>query len=361
MSYKPVFSISPSVVQALVDIESIKKDIIGLPITPQMLLKLRESARYESIHYSTKIEGNRLTLEQVNEVIDKKKHFAGRERDEKEVKGYYAALDFLERYVASNATITEHAIQTMHALVMGAGKTNVKPTLYRDGQNSIRESGSNRLVYLPPEAKDVPDLMGDMVDWVNGAQWPAPIIASIAHYQLATIHPYFDGNGRTSRLLATLILHTRGYDLKGIYSLDAYYANDLTSYYEALTVGPSHNYYIGRAEADISPWVEYFCLGLIESFEKIYQQAKKASFGGGRDISEPLKKLNSKQRKVLELFQKGEVVARDIGECLGLKGRTTRALCQKWVEEGFLVMSDASKKGRSYKLGDAYAQLLENL
>jgi Fic family protein len=83
-----------------------------------------------------------------------------------------------------------------------------------------------------------------------------PLIAALAHYQFATIHPYYDGNGRTARLLANLILHKAGYGLKGIYSLDEYYARQLTGYYEALTVGPSHNYHLGRAEADVTGFLE---------------------------------------------------------------------------------------------------------
>src|SRR5208337_3265005 len=101
------------------------------------------------------------------------------------------------------------------------------------------------------------------------------IRAGIAHYQFATIHPYYDGNGRTARLLATLILHLGGYDLKGLYALEEYYALDLKGYYEALAAGPSHNYYLGRAEADITRWVAYFVAGMAESFEKVQNQARR--------------------------------------------------------------------------------------
>ena len=94
---------------------------------------------------------------------------------------------------------------------------------------------------MPPEAKDVPRLMADMVAWIkdsNAQGLPCPIRAGIAHYQFATIHPYYDGNGRTARLLTTLILHLGGYDLKGLYSLEEYYARNLGAYYEALDRRP---------------------------------------------------------------------------------------------------------------------------
>ena len=70
--------------------------------------------------------------------------------------------------------------------------------------------------------------MQSMVEWINEySTLPCPLIAGIAHYQFATIHPYYDGNGRTARLLTTLILHLGGYDLKGLYSLEEYYAQKL--------------------------------------------------------------------------------------------------------------------------------------
>ncbi len=81
---------------------------------------------------------------------------------------------------------------------------------------------------------------------------PVPVIAALAHYQFATIHPYYDGNGRTARLLTTLILHKAGYGLKGIYSLEEYYSRNFDGYYYALAVGGSHNYYMGREKADVS-------------------------------------------------------------------------------------------------------------
>jgi Fic family protein len=94
------------------------------------------------------------------------------------------------------------------------------------------DATTGAIVYMPPEAKDVPSLMRAMLRWVHEAQdVPCPIVAGIAHYQFATIHPYYDGNGRTARLLTTLILHLGGYDLKGLYSLEEYYARNLGAYY----------------------------------------------------------------------------------------------------------------------------------
>ena len=362
-SFNPTFTITPAAASDLMRIEAVKQAIQTLPITPRVLANLRETARLFSTHYSTMIEGNRLTQEQVAQVIGADRRFPGREREQDEVKGYYAALDEAERLAKRREKVSEAALQKLHALVMGGGKTRVKSTPYRDGQNVIRDAHSKGIVYMPPEAKDVPWLMKQLIAWINQKdELPAPIKAGIAHYQYATIHPYYDGNGRTARLLTTLILHLGSYDLKGLYALEEYYARNLRDYYEALTVGPSHNYYIGRAEADITRWIAYFIDGMATSFEKVRDQALREAEKGGKDQSKLLRNLDGKQRGALTLFQKSrEITAKDVAGLFGYKPRTAALLCQRWVERGFLETTDPAKKSRRYKLGGLYATIVDEI
>jgi Fic family protein len=245
---------------------------------------------------------------------------------------------------------------------MAGGKARVKPSAYRDGQNVIRDARNKTIVYLPPEAKDVPSLMKDLVAWLRASEpqgLPCPIRAGIAHYQFATIHPYYDGNGRTARLLTTLILHLGLYNLKGLYSLEEYYARILGAYYEALTVGPSHNYYLGRAESDITKWVEYFCEGMADSFEKVQTRAQEAAGAGARDHSPLLRKLDSRQRKALALFRESDTItSRDIEKLFGTSQRTARNLLSGWTEAGFLSVADPAKKSRKYGLASEFRVLV---
>ena len=361
IKFTPVFSITPQVTNALLRIEAVKQALVDLPINPSVLQSLRETARLTTTHYSTQIEGNRLAQEEVARVVRERKHVRGRARDEREVKGYYAALDALEKLVAQQRPITERSIQTLQALVMSDGRTKVRPAAYRDGQNVIRDSQTRQIVYLPPEAKDVPVLMKALVMWINESQeLPCPLKAGIAHYQFATIHPYYDGNGRTARLLTTLILHQGGYDLKGIYSLEEYYAHHLPAYYEALAVGPSHNYYVGRAAADITPWLTFFCDGMAQAFENVKHRAAEAATSGGTENAAVLRKLDARQREILALFLEYEIVtAKQIGAVFGFRPRTCSELCRKWVRAGFLVVVDASRKARKYALAREYQILLD--
>lgn len=361
MPFKPHYRITPRMATHLMRIEAARQAVEDLPITSAVLAGLRETARLVSTHYSTMIEGNRLAQDEVSSVIERQQHFPGRERDEAEILGYYAAIERLEQFTVQGGNVTDLQVRTLHALVMAGGKAVRKATPYRGGQNVIRDAGSRRIVYMPPEAAAVPRLMEDLLDWLQLSEHegiPCPIRAGIAHYQFATIHPYYDGNGRTARLLTTLILHRGGYDLKGLYSLEEYYARDLSAYYEALTVGPSHNDYEGRAEADITAWVEYFCAGMAESFESVRRRAQEAASRGKRDDSAVLRRLDPRQRRALELFHRSVIItSRDIEGLFGVSQRTARNILSAWVRDGFVIVVDPARKSRRYRLSPEYEGL----
>ena len=358
--FTPKFQISPALSKMLMDIEASRQAVADLPITVQVLTSLRESARLMSTHYSTQIEGNRLTQEQVADVV-KGGTFPNRERDEREVKNYYLALDYLDSLIqAASQQVEELELQTLHGLVL-EGREHASP--YRDGQNVIRDSGTSAIVYMPPEAKDVSPLMGDLVGWLNQMTGenvlPVPIVAAIAHYQFATIHPYYDGNGRTARLLTNLVLHNAGYGLKGIYSLEEYYARDLQAYYVALTIGDSHNYYFGREDADITAWIEYFCAGMADAFATIRQKASESAKGAKIDHSALLRELDARQKQVLALFEESRfVTTKGIAELLQIHPRTALNQCKNWLGSGFIVQHGTGNKNRKYELADKWLELL---
>lgn len=358
--FDPRYRITGKVAKALMGIEADRQVVATLPLTAPMLDSLRRTARLLSTHFSTQIEGNQLSPSQVKAVVEGEGNFPGRERDEAEVRHYFAALGHVEKLGGEPAPLTEVEVRTIHGLVM-TGKA--KPTRYRDGQNVIRDARTGRTVYMPPEAKDVPGLMKDLVRWVNetvaDGELPVPVVAALAHYQFATVHPYFDGNGRTARLLTNLLLHRSGYGLNGIYSLEEYYAAKLDGYYAGLAVGDSHNYYFGRAEADVTPFVTYFCLGMADAFAKVRARAEEASRQNGLDQTPRLRELTPQQRQALGLFLRmKEVTRNDVATFFKLPPRQAYLLCARWLRAGFLAVGNSSTKGRSYRLAAAYEELV---
>lgn len=360
--WKPVYVISSAVARALMDIEAAKAVVENTPLSPAIEAELRHKARVRSTHYSTRIEGNRLTLKEAEQVIEEKKNFHGRERDVREVRNYWDALLKVEDWAAKRIEFSEDLIKRLHAIV-DPGK-RAKPTPYRDGQNIIRDSQSGGIVYLPPEAKDVGRLMAEMVRWVHKAEKegvPVPIIAALVHYQFVTIHPYYDGNGRTARLLATFILQRDGYGLHGFFSMEEHHARDLASYYASLAVHNHHNYYEGRAQADLTGWVEYFAALLSKVFTQAKDEAVKYAKKGVPQEPQELRQLDHRARIVLSLFaKKDRIVTQDVAQALGLSTRMVRLLLQKWVKDGWLTVSSMANRSRAYGLSEIYRQFIGN-
>ena len=362
--WKPIYTITPKAARLLMEIEAAHADVEHMPLPPTVEAELRRQARVRSTHFSTRIEGNRLTLAEVEKVIqDAKINFHGMERDVHEVRNYWNALLRIEEWAAAKRPVSEDMIRRLHALVERYPRA--RPTPYRDGQNVIRDSVSGAIIYMPPEAHDVPYLMASMVRWIKDAEItgvPVPLIAELTHYQFVTIHPYYDGNGRTARLLATFLLHRGGYSMHGFFSLEEHHACDLTGYYNALAVHPHHNYYDGRANADLTPWVEYFLVTLSETFEAVRRETLRLIKEGAPAEPEPLRKLDHRARTVLCLFSRtNRITVSDVASALGLSDRMARVLLAEWVGDGWLAVADPSRRKRSYELTAIYRQYIGEL
>jgi Fic family protein len=345
-------------------IEAARAVVEHTPLPPAVEAQLRQRARVRSTHYSTRIEGNRLTLDEAQQVIaDRRTAFSGRERDVGEVRNYWNALLRVEEWAAQKLALTEDLIRRLHALVEKSPRA--KPSPYRTGQNVIRNAGSGEIVYLPPEAKDVPGLMAGLVKWAAQAEkaaLPVPIIAGLVHYQFVTIHPYYDGNGRTARLLATFILQRGGYGLNGFFSLEEHHARDLEGYYRSLATHPHHNYYEGRAEADLTPWLEYFIQTVATVFDAVRAEALESARQEVPELPEALRRLDRRARIVLGLFAgKEQIMAADVAGALGLSARMARNLLAEWVKAGWLEMTNPSKRARAYSLSAGYRKFIGNL
>jgi Fic family protein len=362
LSWEPRYRLTTAMARSLMEVGAAAAVVEHLAIPPAVREELRRRARVRSTHYSTRIEGNRLTLAEAEQVISGRVRFHGRERDVTEVRNYWNALLKVEEWAVADRPLTEELVQRIHALVERGPRS--KPSSWRDGQNMIRDSESGALVYLPPEAKDVPLLMSGLIAWVRRAEeelLPVPILAGLAHYQFVTIHPYYDGNGRTARLLATFLLHRGGHGLQGLFSLEEHHALDLVAYYNSLAVHPHHNYYEGRAEADLTPWLEYFLDTLAGVFTAAKNEALRAAETGISLEPEELRRLDPRARTVLGLFTTHEkVTARQVAAALGLSDRMARVLLRQWVEEGLLVVADSARRTRTYSLSATHRQFIGN-
>lgn len=358
MGYK--FTFTPALVRYLQTIERARERVHLTLLPPAITEELRLQAHIRSTHYSTRIEGNRLTLKETEEVIQQGRLFPGRERDVLEVERYYQAVQQMEIWVEEKKAVTEERLRKLHAILYHGRRA--RPTPYRDGQNVIREP-DGKIAYIPPEAKDVPGLMAELVAWINqsSAGQPVPVIAGVTHYQFETIHPFYDGNGRAGRLLATWVLHLGSYDLGKFYALEEFYANDLPGYYNALVTHPHHNFYFGRSTADITPWLEYFLKGMAEVFEQVAVVVGKYSLEPKTDKAIfLLRPLDARARRVLGLFNRQEfILSSDVSRLVGISTRQSRELLSQWVRQGWLEVENPSKRARKYRLAEKYREIVD--
>ncbi|MBI9043468.1 MAG: Fic family protein [Anaerolineaceae bacterium] len=220
------------------------------------------------------------------------------------------------------------------------------------------KDGTGEIVCLPPEKEDVPILMKDLVNWIYSRNdLPVPVIAGVAHYQFETIHPFFDGNGHTGRILTNWIFYQGGYDLGKFYALEEFYMRDLQTYYSALVTHPLHNYYFSRNESDHTFWLDYFLHGVSAIFKEVAERVR------GEMIEEDyehkalalLRSLDYRARRVLSLFTTQEFIqSLDVASLLGISVRQSRDLLANWVTDGWLEIADPSKRGRKYRLAKPY-------
>ena len=159
-----------------------------------------------------------------------------------------------------------------------------------------------------------------------------------------------------------MVLDRGGYDLNGIYCLEKYYAKNLTSYYDALTKGDSHNYYFGRADADLTQWMDYF-IGTLERLFVLVKDETQSSVNVTM-TTEPreIRTLDRRERIILSLFaEKSEITSSDVMRSLEISMRMARVLLTDWVQKGWLVVLNPSNRARSYGLTAIYRQYMNSL
>ena len=218
---------------------------------------MRSRALLLEAHHTTHIEGTRLTLEQAERLFSGQAVPEADPEDARELLNYRDAFEFVSGYLNDGRPITEGLIREIHRkLVAGVRGGAAQPGEYRRVQNYVANVNTSQIIYTPPAPLDVLPLMAELIAWLNATTEIHPVLASgIAQFQLVHIHPFVDGNGRTSRLLSTLCLYRAGYDFKRLFSISEYYDRDRAAFYAAIQ-GVRHQ------GMDLTGWLDYFVEGL---------------------------------------------------------------------------------------------------
>lgn len=339
--FDPKYTLSEKIVAMLMSIAESKAIIERAKILPKNEVRLRRQALVRMTHSSTEIEGNALNIRQVEDLLARKKVDAP-ERDIYEVKNYLNALKYIETVVSDKKKIDEKVLLKIHRLVTHQTLPKERSGHYRQGPVYIvsRRLGlPDRTVYTGPNAKAVPKLCQDLFSWLEKSQNEEinPVLVSgIVHQEIAAIHPFADGNGRTARALATLILYARGYDFRRLFALEDYYNKDRASYYAAINIGQNYK----ERRVDFTPWLKYFIEGFKEEIDLVKTQITTLSLRKGN--TDPTKKiyLEKDQLLILDFIdQVGRITVTDVVDILRCPKRTAQSKLSKLRSLGIITLT----------------------
>jgi Fic family protein len=212
-----------------------KKQVLqtSRPLPPIALNKIRESLSIEWTYNSNSIEGNTMSLRETQMVIQEGITIKGKSlREHFETHNHDKAIDYLYSIVNDDYNLRSIDILSLHGLVLRSIEDDFAGRIRNGG---VRITGAN---FTPPNANKVPDLLDELIDFVN--KNPLNLndieLATVFHHKLVWIHPFFDGNGRTVRLAMNLLLMRCGFPPAIILK------NDRKKYYDALNQANGGNY-----------------------------------------------------------------------------------------------------------------------
>jgi len=333
MPFKPKYTITDKILNNLTLIASAREVIEQSYLVPKREASLRRQALLHNTHSSTAIEGNKLTLEQVGSLAAGK-NVVATSKDKQEVLNYIEALKKVPELTEKGKIKTQdllniHSIITRKTLQRNDYSGKFRSIQVFVGRRVFEGTGfKTEVEYMPPKPESVTGLVNDFLKWLNrNKAWGLDpvLLAGIVHYEIARIHPFVDGNGRTARLFATLILYLNGFDHRRLFALDDYYDRDRKAYYAALKTAQI-------SDGDLTRWLEYFTMGVAYSVtevkEAILKLGSKKDREGRRQIP-----LTERQMRIVEHISiHGRVANKDLQAIFNISAQAVHKELVKLVD-----------------------------
>lgn len=340
--YTPNYRITNKLLTLVGAIDVAREIITTAPLVPAWERKFQKDARAKIIHHGTHLEGNDLQLNEVESILEPVSpvphgselrairsetkdsseplrsvpQVVGRDRDVQEVINYRAVMDYIDSLVVNLSTPTPdlstkyyqlntNMLKEIHRLTTTTLLPDTESGQYRSVKVVIRNTQTKEITFRPPSPIEIPYLVDEFFTWLSteGKSIHPLLRAGLLHYELVAIHPFTDGNGRTARAMALLLLFLEGYEVKKFFSLEEYYDTHPEDYYKALQSVTQHN-------GDLTIWLEYFLEGIAIEFTRVKNIVQKLSLDlhlkttlGGKQIT-----LSERQIKLVEYLERyGEI------------------------------------------------------
>ena len=340
--FKPKYAISNKILANIKRIAEIVNELNRRQFSKLALAQLEKRAKEISAYSSTSIEGNPLPLTEVKKIL---KNRPENIRDsEKEVLNYNQALTELNELTRKNKAffglplvLNIQKIVTQGLVAkFNSGKIRKVPVFVNDPR--LRQP-----IYWPPDHQEVLKLTNDLFDFIksNKGKIDPLILAGIFHKQFVIIHPFADGNGRTARLAAKILLAEMGLNTFNLFSFENYYNQNVTKYFQ--NVGEKGNYYDIKDKVDFTLWLEYFTDGIVDELLRVKKELDKTA-------ASPDKQLKDYHQKIVSYIKKHGFIADKNYAKLTSRAKPTRNLdFRKLISLG-LIEKLGKGKATYYKL-----------
>ena len=334
--FQPKYTITHPLLENVKRIYSLVQGLNQRHFPDVVLVELQKTAEAVSTYASTSIEGNPLPLTDVKAIL---KNRPENTRDsEREVLNYNEILKEINQKLEKGPIpITRELILSIqkkvtHKLLPAyqSGKLRVDPVFVNDPRE-------RKTIYWPPDAQDVPTLLKDLIQFVDASKNKIDplILAGLFHKQMVIIHPFMDGNGRTTRLVTKILLADMGLNTFNLFSFENYYNQNVTRYFE--TVGVRGNYYDIAEQIDFTTWLEYFTGGIIDELLRVEKTLPTA-------IVPPQAQLKPYHQKIIEfIHQNGYITDRDYAALVDRAKPTRRLDFNKLIELSLIVREGKGK------------------
>lgn len=337
--YLPAFTrYSAAVTRALGRVEAARSTIDGAVILPAQEEVLRRDAKVGSVHYSNIIEGNELPMIESARAVDHE--LAPDTKAKLELVNYVAALDFIDNRATTDAIwYTPGFVKELHrVLSSGLGRAEARFKAHhegdwRDGQVAVGNALAIYHVGLGADYDEVEALMAERLEWLEtkrgSSEYLGPIIAAVAHFEVAEVHPFADYNGRCARLLAHAVLVREGYDNRRLFSPERYYAEDRDAYYAALRVI--------KQTRNLNDWLVYYTEGLATEFVRAAELVRRVNFQTDA-LPLPVRLTRPQELVVAELTagQRHSLTRVEVEQITGLQRSAAAEALKKLVDTGVL-------------------------
>ncbi len=325
--FKAKFRITPHLLKLIEQIAIAGALVRSSRLNVSVKAPLERDAFARSVHSSTWIEGNILSLAQVRAVVDGKDLLV-ENKQKAEVANCVEAMRQILKI--KHKPVTERGLLQVHGRMIKGLLARDRTGRYRSIQNYIVDA-HNKVISTPPPPAQVAKRMKALFAWAKDESLHPVARSAIFQHEFLTIHPFVDGNGRVGRAVGQWLLWEKGFDPLCTLGLDDFFAQDRPRYYDMIQQTRD-------MDCDFTHWVEYVAQGLAWAHEDVQNRIKAGTLRL-HGVT-----LTPKQEELLALFEKkGELSAPAIGKSMKINRARVNQLISPLVRLGIVTREGAAR------------------